>query len=456
MYASLALRGSRVGRAAGRDLPHHAAARTPRSGCRCSYYRPFFWAPTARCSSASAQRRYWQRARLFGRAQRGDLQRRRHRALAAALGGGGARRCARALGFADGDFVIGLSAVLRPEKNPLQLVEAIARAAPPRHAGARADDRRRPDAPGDRGARRARWASPSDVLDYRPPAGRAALRRRVRRDGAVQPHGRDLLARRARGDGAGPAGGALRRRRRGRDDPPRPERLPVPAGRHRRAGRAPRGARRPGAAARMGARARATRRVALLRARDGRPLRADAAANWSSTRSKRENLRKRAAGAIKGRRAHLARHRRRRLHRLATCSRRCSRSTSGGRPGQLRHRLPRTTSTRCAPRWREAPGAASASSRATSARSTTCREACRGVDVRAAPGRARQRAALDRRPDRQPRQQRDGLPQHAGRRARRRGRSASSTPARAPPTATIPALPKVEDRDRPAAVALRR
>jgi glycosyltransferase involved in cell wall biosynthesis len=32
----------------------------------------------------------------------------------------------RALGFAEDDYVIGLSAVLRPEKNPVQLVEAIA------------------------------------------------------------------------------------------------------------------------------------------------------------------------------------------------------------------------------------------------------------------------------------------------------------------------------------------
>ena len=43
----------------------------------------------------------------------------------------------------------------------------------------------------------------------------------------------------------------------------------------------------------------------------------------------------------------------------------------------------------------------------------TCREACAGAEVCA--GRARQRAALDRRPGRLERQQRRGFPQHAGR-----------------------------------------
>ena len=80
-----------------------------------------------------------------------------------------------------------------------------------------------------------------------------------------------------------------------------------------------------------------------------------------------------------------------------------------GRPGQLLHR-----------QAREPRPKASASSRATSARSTTCREACRGRRPRAAPGGARQRAALDRRPARHARQQRQRLPQHAGRDARRR------------------------------------
>jgi glycosyltransferase involved in cell wall biosynthesis len=36
-------------------------------------------------------------------------------------------RLRRGLGFADGDFVVGISAVLRPEKNHLQLVDAVAR-----------------------------------------------------------------------------------------------------------------------------------------------------------------------------------------------------------------------------------------------------------------------------------------------------------------------------------------
>jgi glycosyltransferase involved in cell wall biosynthesis len=38
----------------------------------------------------------------------------------------GRRALRRALGFSDADYVIGLSALLRPEKNPVQLVDAVA------------------------------------------------------------------------------------------------------------------------------------------------------------------------------------------------------------------------------------------------------------------------------------------------------------------------------------------
>jgi glycosyltransferase involved in cell wall biosynthesis len=89
-------------------------------------YRPLFWAADCVVFVCEAQRRYWTRRRVHGRRNEViyngvDTEQFRN------TWGADERRALRgALGFSDGDLVTGICAVLRPEKNHLQLVEAIA------------------------------------------------------------------------------------------------------------------------------------------------------------------------------------------------------------------------------------------------------------------------------------------------------------------------------------------
>jgi glycosyltransferase involved in cell wall biosynthesis len=89
-------------------------------------HRPFFWAADASIFVCENQRRYWLRRGVFSRrnevihngvdtdefCDRCSLEER------ATLRG--------ALGFSDGDYVIGIPAWLRPEKNHVQLIDALA------------------------------------------------------------------------------------------------------------------------------------------------------------------------------------------------------------------------------------------------------------------------------------------------------------------------------------------
>ena len=90
------------------------------------YYRPFFWAADLLVFVCGKQKRYWLRRGVFSRRNevihngvdtdafraRGSLEQR-----------AGVRR---SLGFSADDYVVGISAWLRPEKNHVQLVDAIA------------------------------------------------------------------------------------------------------------------------------------------------------------------------------------------------------------------------------------------------------------------------------------------------------------------------------------------
>lgn len=87
-------------------------------------YRPLFWAADCTIFVSAAQSRYCMRRGVFSR--RNEVI---HNGVDAewfrdAAECGSARRT---LGFSDGDYVIGLLAELRPEKNHVQLVETIAR-----------------------------------------------------------------------------------------------------------------------------------------------------------------------------------------------------------------------------------------------------------------------------------------------------------------------------------------
>ena len=88
-------------------------------------YRPLYWSAAAAVFVCEGQRKHWARRGVFGRRNAVihngvDLD----HWQADRFAGEAVRRAA---GFARGDFVVGLSAVLRPEKNPVQLVEALAR-----------------------------------------------------------------------------------------------------------------------------------------------------------------------------------------------------------------------------------------------------------------------------------------------------------------------------------------
>lgn len=125
MYASLALRLSRL------RVPvivtfHSAVPLDAKEWLQMMVYRPFFWMSDCVVFVCEKQRRYW--------LHRGVVARRNEVIYNGVdtdeffdKWSAGQRAAVRgALGFSDSDYVIGLSAVLRPEKNHLQLVEAVA------------------------------------------------------------------------------------------------------------------------------------------------------------------------------------------------------------------------------------------------------------------------------------------------------------------------------------------
>ena len=89
------------------------------------YYRPLFWSADCLVFVCEAQRRHWLRRLVTGRANRvihNGVDPEHWRSPGAEA----RTRMRRVLGLADGDYAVGMCAVFRPEKNHLQLVEAIA------------------------------------------------------------------------------------------------------------------------------------------------------------------------------------------------------------------------------------------------------------------------------------------------------------------------------------------
>lgn len=125
MYASLALRLSRV-RAALAVTYHSTRLLGAKERLQMAVYRGFFWTADCLVFVCETQKRYWVR--------RGVLSRRIeviHNGVdtdAFCDRRGSAERgiVRRALGYSESDYVVGMSALLRPEKNHVQLVDAIA------------------------------------------------------------------------------------------------------------------------------------------------------------------------------------------------------------------------------------------------------------------------------------------------------------------------------------------
>lgn len=124
LYASLALRWSGV-RAPLAVTWHTTFVQGAKERLKMLYYRPLFWNADCLVFVCEAQRRHWHARMVWARRNEviyNGVDTGHWRPWSAQERG----RLRGALGFAEEDYVIGLSAVLRPEKNHLQLVEAIA------------------------------------------------------------------------------------------------------------------------------------------------------------------------------------------------------------------------------------------------------------------------------------------------------------------------------------------
>ena len=106
---------------------HSTYIRTVKEQLQMLAYRPLFWRSACTVFVCERQKRHWLARGLFGRRNHViyngvDLEHWRPSETEIS-----ASPLRRPLGFAPGDYVIGLSAVLRPEKNPVQLIDALAR-----------------------------------------------------------------------------------------------------------------------------------------------------------------------------------------------------------------------------------------------------------------------------------------------------------------------------------------
>jgi glycosyltransferase involved in cell wall biosynthesis len=124
MYATIARR--LAGSAAPLAVTYHSTKLlNTKERMQMLAYRPMFWAADRAVFVCEAQRKHWRARQVFGR---------RDEVIYNGVdtehwlpwSGAERKRLRGALGLAEDDYAIGMSAVLRPEKNHLQLVEAIA------------------------------------------------------------------------------------------------------------------------------------------------------------------------------------------------------------------------------------------------------------------------------------------------------------------------------------------
>ena len=118
LYASLASSGAPLAVSL-----HSTYVRTLKEQLQMAAYRPLFWRAACAVFVCEGQRRHWLARGLFARRNRVIYNGVDHEHWQPV----DATALRRALGFAETDYVVGLSAVLRPEKNPVQLIDALAR-----------------------------------------------------------------------------------------------------------------------------------------------------------------------------------------------------------------------------------------------------------------------------------------------------------------------------------------
>jgi glycosyltransferase involved in cell wall biosynthesis len=125
MYASLALRIARR-RSVLIVTCHSTRLPTVKEQLQMLAYRPLFWLADCTVFVCERQKRHWLRRGVLSRRNEVIYNGVDTDAFRARSSPEERRRVRDALGFGDADFVIGLSAVLRPEKNHVQLVDAVA------------------------------------------------------------------------------------------------------------------------------------------------------------------------------------------------------------------------------------------------------------------------------------------------------------------------------------------
>ena len=118
MYASLASSAAPLAVSL-----HSTYIRSLKEQLQMLAYRPLFWRAACAVFVCERQRRHWLARGLFGRRNCVIYNGVDHEHWQAVNGA----PLRRALGFGESDYVIGLSAVLRPEKNPVQLIDAVHR-----------------------------------------------------------------------------------------------------------------------------------------------------------------------------------------------------------------------------------------------------------------------------------------------------------------------------------------
>ncbi|HJS37879.1 MAG TPA: glycosyltransferase, partial [Burkholderiales bacterium] len=126
LYAGLARRLARLGAPLAVTF-HTTRLIGAKQRAQMALYRPFFWSAACTVFVSERQRRHWRLRGVFSR--RNDVI---HNgvdidAFCDLCGPAERARVRAAFGFAPSDYVIGMSALLRPEKNHVQMVEAVAR-----------------------------------------------------------------------------------------------------------------------------------------------------------------------------------------------------------------------------------------------------------------------------------------------------------------------------------------
>jgi glycosyltransferase involved in cell wall biosynthesis len=125
MYAWIALRLSRI--PAALVVTYHSNRLLgAKEWLQMMIYRLFFWTSDCLVFVCERQKRYWSRRAVLARRTEVIHNGVDTEEFAERRDAGERRTLRRALGFRDADYVIGLPAVLRPEKNPVQLVDAVA------------------------------------------------------------------------------------------------------------------------------------------------------------------------------------------------------------------------------------------------------------------------------------------------------------------------------------------